>query len=540
MESRPTRPAWRSAMQLAAALALLNVSVTIVSVWPTLAVRPSRLLSVDLALLVLALVAIGGAGRIARRWLAAVWVILVFARYVDISVRSLYGRGVNLYFDLTLVPDVGAMFAYVAQPRLLGALAVLTILVPLAIYVPSRWAIGRVADAAAAGVTRAALGVLATIVVIAGVVVPAPEGAARTGIATPVVATITGEVMEFWHDATVAAKRPLAPAPDVSSDLSAVRGADVLLVFVESYGVTSWERPAFVRTLDAPRERLRAAIADTSRAVVSGLVTSTTFGGESWLAHISLLSGTEVRDADINRRLMAERRDTLVTTFSRAGYSTTAIMPGLHAPWPEGRFYGFDRIFGAPDLGYEGPPFGWWDVTDQFIFAKLDAMLLAPHPRRPAFVFMPTISTHAPFTPVPPFQPDWSRMLTPSPYDTADLERAYDVQPDWTDLGPGYADALAYTTDTLASFLRRRADLDLVMVVLGDHQPPALVSGEGASWDVPVHVIASRAAVLDRLRGRGFIDGLTPPREPLTRMDGLLPFLLDAFGGAPAAPDPGP
>ena len=36
------------------------------------------------------------------------------------------------------------------------------------------------------------------------------------------------------------------------------------------------------------------------------------------------------------------------------------------------------------------------------------------------------------------------------------------------------------------------------------------------------------------------LDNLTPPREPLTRMDGLLPFLLDAFGGAPAAPDPGP
>ena len=74
------------------------------------------------------------------------------------------------------------------------------------------------------------------------------------------------------------------------------------------------------------------------------------------------------------------------------------------------------------------------------------------------------------------------------------------------------------------------AGRDVVMVVVGDHQPPALVSGEGASWNVPVHVIASRAAVLDRLRGHGFRDGLPPGGPVLARMDTLMPILLDAFG----------
>ena len=39
---------------------------------------------------------------------------------------------------------------------------------------------------------------------------------------------------------------------------------------------------------------LAAAISETGRSVVTATVESTTFGGESWLAHISLLSGTEV------------------------------------------------------------------------------------------------------------------------------------------------------------------------------------------------------------------------------------------------------
>jgi hypothetical protein len=158
--------------------------------------------------------------------------------------------------------------------------------------------------------------------------------------------------------------------------------------------------------------------------------------------------------------------------------------------------------------------------------------LTGREPRRPAFVFLPTISTHTPFTPVPPYQPDWPRLLTPAPYDQDDLMRAYDATPDWSNLGPGYARALAYVHETLAGYLRRHRGRDLVLVVLGDHQPPALVSGEDASWNVPVHVIASRAAVLDALRARGFGDGLTPPGQVLARMDTLMPILLDAFGNS--------
>jgi hypothetical protein len=348
-------------------------------------------------------------------------------------------------------------------------------------------------------------------------------------VAAPVSASIAEEIVEFAREAAAGASRPLPPAPPVHSDLSRVRGADVMLLFVESYGVTSWERPEFQATLQPGRTALASAIADTGRAVVTGVVESTTFGGESWLAHISLLSGTEVRDQDVNRRLMAARRDTMVTTFAKAGYRTFAIMPGLHAPWPEGRFYGFDRIFGAPDLDYGGPPFGWWDVTDQFVLAKTDQLTATAAPS-PVFVFFPTISTHTPFTPVPPYQPDWSRMLTPAPYDGDDLSEAYDAVPDWTNLGPDYARALAYAYQTLSGYLRLHAGRDVVMVVVGDHQPPALVSGEGASWNVPVHVIASRAAVLDRLRGHGFRDGLPPGGPVLARMDTLMPILLDAFG----------
>jgi hypothetical protein len=68
------------------------------------------------------------------------------------------------------------------------------------------------------------------------------------------------------------------------------------------------------------------------------------------------------------------------------------------------------------------------------------------------------------------------------------------------------------------------------MVIIGDHQPPAMVSGEHAAWDVPVHVITNRAQILARLLRRGFRDGLQPREPSAIKMHALLPVLLDAFG----------
>ena len=139
-----------------------------------------------------------------------------------------------------------------------------------------------------------------------------------------------------------------------------------------------------------------------------------------------------------------------------------------------------------------------------------------------------------PFTPAPPYQPDWQKVLTAEPYDQAALHAAYSGPADWTNLTPSYAEALKYATTTLGGYLRLRADRDLVLVIVGDHQPAAMVSGEGASWDVPVHIVTSRKAVLDGLKDQGFRDGLEPARKVITTMDGLLMKLLDAF----SEPDP--
>jgi hypothetical protein len=244
------------------------------------------------------------------------------------------------------------------------------------------------------------------------------------------------------------------------------------------------------------------------------------------------MTGVDVRDENTNAMVMTQTRDTLVTTFSRGGYRTVAAMPGLWHPWPEGAFYRFDDIYARARLDYRGPRFGWWFVPDQFTVARMDALEVNHTPRQPVFLFFPTISTHAPFGPTAPYEADWPRLLGQEPYSGRAVEEALARKPDLLNLGPSYVGALNYTYSLLGGYLRMRADRDFVLVVLGDHQPPAAVSGSGAPWDVPVHVIASRGELLDRLKVHGFRPGLTPVRPTLGGMHGLLPLLLDAFGSA--------
>ena len=338
------------------------------------------------------------------------------------------------------------------------------------------------------------------------------------------------QARQYAFEMSGAGVRALGPAPVIDSTLARVQGADVLLLFVESYGSVSWERPAFAEALAPVRATLDEAIRASGRSVVSTYLESPTFGGESWLAHISLLSGTEVRDGATNTRLMAQQRDTMVTAFARRGYRTVAVMPGIRGRWSEGAFYGFDEIFDAGKLAYEGPSFGWWDITDQFALARLDALELAATDRKPVFAVFPTISTHTPFTPAPPYQPDWTRVLTPNSHDEADLAAAWAIPADWLDLGPGYVRAMTYAYQTFAGYLTLRRDRDFVLILVGDHQPPALVSGEGAPWSVPMHVITSREAVRDALLAQGFRAGLRPERPVTSAMHEALPRLLDAFG----------
>jgi hypothetical protein len=544
LSNRTRRFPRRRLATLIAALVVLDASLAFKNVWPTPAIRWQGALSVELAVCVLAMaLAYSRHGALPRRglaWLGAGWAALVIVRYADVTAPALYGRPVNLFWDMRHVSAVAAMLARVASWWLVLLVIGAAILIPLVLYKVIRWALGHLNDAMSGRTERLVLGTLAVVVIAlfaAGRVYSESgfydnESVLASAFPAPVTQSLARQTRLLVTEMTGRTGTVLGRSPAMDVSLANVQGADVLIIFIESYGAVSWDHANLAEPNAQARAKLETDVRETGREVVSAYVESPTFGGNSWLAHISLLSGLEIRDEDANVLLMRQKRDTLISAFARRGYRAVAVMPGLQQTWPEGIFYGFDVIYDGERLGYKGPPFGWWTIPDQFAAARLDAAEIEPASRAPLFVFFPTTGTHTPFTPTPPYQPDWPRMLTAHPYEQADLLSSWSQQPDWMNLGPSYARALGATYTWIGGLLHRRTDRDLVLILIGDHQPPALVSGEGASWDVPVHVIANgatRSAVLDALRAHGFRNGLMPHHPRLSRMHQLVPTLLGAF-----------
>jgi phosphatidylglycerophosphate synthase len=523
-------------LALLVGLVVLNGSVTFHNVWPTLGVHWPGELSVEFSVLLLAL-------SLSNAWLgrtrpgvlavlSAVIVVFALGRYAYVTVQALYGRDINLYWDGPQLGSVIGMLARVASHWVVAAMCLGAFSVLAVLYLIDRWSLGHIDTALRRhGAARWTCGGAALVLVACFFLQRTSDALPRIPrFSIPVSRTFLAQVAHVAEALSGQPNRDVPASPPLHSNFSALGGSDVLLVFMESYGSTTYDRPEFELALRPARERLEAAIADTGRAAVSAYVSSPTFGGGSVLAHLSLLSGIEVRDSDHYALLMTQTRPTLVSLFKSAGYRAVAVMPGLRESWPEGAFYGFDKIYGADGLDYQGPAFGWWRIPDQFSLAALDSRELQPRPRKPVFVFFPTVSTHMPFEPTPPLQSDWRRVLSAQPFDAEPLRRSLTQTPVWTDMGKAYVSSVQYFLDTLSSYLRARPDAKFVLIILGDHQPAANVSGEGASWDVPVHVIASQPSILQALLADGFRPGLIPLRPAAGKMSALGPWSLAAFG----------
>lgn len=528
----------RDWVALVVAIVFLNAAFTLENVWPTLGVQLAPRLSLELCVLLAAIVAWAAAFGAPGRKTVSLWtlvaLVLAIARYAQETTAALYGRPIDFFWDARYLPNVAAMLAEVASPWLVVALVAGVVAVLVLLFVLFRFAMGRVALAAREPLQRRALNIVALLGVSAFLllrVAGAPVGLLYAEPVTPGIARQADLVVDGLRGAPA----PLENAAFPVSDLGNVAGADVVVVFLESYGAVTYDDARIAAEVGPKRAAFAAAAsaAGANRHVVSAFVESPTFGGGSWLAHSSLLAGLTVRTQNAYLRVLASERTTLARQFAAAGYRTTAWFPGLRGAWPEGEFYGFDEIVGAPELDYRGPAFGWWRVPDQYVLAKLEARERAQplSERAPLFAVVATISTHIPYRPVPPLAHGWERLLSAEPFAADDVAAALAVPPRWFDLGEAYAATFAYTFDYLAEYLRRlREDDDFVLVLVGDHQPQAGVTGRRARWDVPVHVVTSRGAVAQALIAAGFVRGVElAGEEHVGSMADLTGILLGAF-----------
>jgi hypothetical protein len=320
--------------------------------------------------------------------------------------------------------------------------------------------------------------------------------------------------------------------------LTGLRGKDVLLVFVESYGRVAVQDSSFSPRVDAVLHQGDAQLRSAGFSSRSAFLTSTTFGGLSWLAHSTLQSGIRVDGQRRYDQLVQNNRLTLTRAFKRAGWRAVGVMPANHRAWPEGStYYHYDKIYDRRNLGYRGPGFGLPPMPDQYTFLALQRRELAKRHRPPLFAEVDLISSHAPWTRIPRLIA-WDEVGDGSIFGRVPPAEATKA----TLFGDGkraraaYGHSIEYSLRSLFSFVQHYGDKNLVLVVLGDHQPATLVTGDGATHDVPISVIAHDPKVMQQISGWGWQDGMLPsPQAPIWPMDAFRDRFLSAFGSTSAS-----
>jgi hypothetical protein len=340
---------------------------------------------------------------------------------------------------------------------------------------------------------------------------------------------------------------PLLAADDPFRDLpgrkllTGLRGKDVIVAFVESYGRVAVQGSTFSPEVDATLRAGTRSLRAAGFSSRSAFLTSSTFGGISWLAHATLQSGLWIDSQLRYDQLVASNRFTLSDAFKRAGWRTVSDVPSNSRDWPQGTsFYHYDKLYDARNVGYAGPNFSYASMPDQYTLSALHRMELAKPTRAPVMAEIDLVSSHTPWAPLPHLV-DWNKVGDGSVFDGMPAQgQSPDVV--WRNsnrVRAAYGQSIQYSLSALISFVQTSGNKNLVLVLLGDHQPATIVSGARPDHDVPITIIAHDSKVMDRISSWGWQDGMLPsPHAPVWPMDAFRDRFLTAYGPQPVRRSP--
>jgi len=313
--------------------------------------------------------------------------------------------------------------------------------------------------------------------------------------------------------------------------LERLHHANVLLMFVESYGATVVERPMFADKTLPVLKSMEGNLASHGFASASGFLISATYGGMSWLAHATLMTGVRTTNQLEYDLLGVHKPRSMAHILHEAGYHTVLLEPNTNRQSSGADFYDFDETYRSWNFDYAGPAFAWATMPDQYVldFARRKVVELAQGPLFATYVL---VSSHAPWSHVPTLVPDWSHVGNGAIYHSHPLKRAHLDWSNFSQAAEPYLTSILYDLEVLRGYLIEFVHDDSLVIILGDHQPVSEVTESSPSWAVPIHVISRDADLVAPFVSRGYSRGMVPLNGNLPMEDFLVDFLRDFSGGA--------
>ena len=465
--------------------------------------------------------------------------LLVFGRLFrlgDVIMPVYFNRPFNLYMDVGYLPGLGHLLANSFAPLQLVLYGVAAAGL-VAVFLWILWLSLRAAHVffQTAGARRGFAAVTVALVLAVGAYASGRYHGGLPPPATSFIPRLAAEtrfilnIRDIRRQGLSAVQMAEARIPEYAAPLAGLAGRNVYLFLIESYGQTLFGHPDHRRRFEPALRQFETALERSGYEMASGYMRSPTFGGASWLAFGTLESGVWLPDQLRYGYLVASRVPPLASYFAQAGYRTISVMPGTTMPWPEGRYFGYQQEYHARDLDYRGPPFGFAPMPDQFVLDRIYRREIVQR-QDPLFIRYVLVSTHAPFHRQPRFVADWKRLGDGSVFHEMAPIVFPNNWPDLTEAFEAYLTAVTYELTVLGDYLTRFDHGEALIIIMGDHQPNAHITGPGAPSLVPVHVISRRPALLAPFQKRGYAPGIMPAEQPpFAGMQTFLPDFLAAF-----------
>ena len=172
-------------------------------------------------------------------------------------------------------------------------------------------------------------------------------------------------------------------------------------------------------------------------------------------------------------------------------------------------------------------------MPDQYTYAALQRREFTPG-HKPVMAEIDTVSSHTPWAPLPTMVP-WNKVGNGSIFDAmpARSESPITVWRNASTVQQFYGRSIQYSLQALTSWVTELHDPNLVLILLGDHQPSSTVSGDRSNHQVPISIVARDPSVFKQIASWHWQDGLLPGHfAPLEPMDAFRNQFLNTFSTA--------
>lgn len=352
-------------------------------------------------------------------------------------------------------------------------------------------------------------------------------------------------------------------APNAYADIRNVeleRKPSVHIYIVESYG-RGMRRESIRADYYSLLKGLRTRFQTAGWSMMTGLSEAPVMGGRSWLADATLLSGRTVKYESVYRHITPKLKDlaTLPGFFNDQGYQTVLMRPKdkARAGVELVNHFGFDHTVFSLDLAYQGRPYGWVEIPDQYALGHIRDEVLPALGPEPVFVFAHLGTSHIPWDEVPPILDDWRAFneyegriprtngrpldeknirFQMNRYKRKDEVRLRRLKPTSNNV-EDFFKSVSYSLEVVAQHVESLTDPPDMVIIMGDHQPPMYKNNP--DFTVPVHVLVRDHKLLREFRNRKFRSGMKPPKwEKRIYHEGFFSLMVRALSRADGVEPP--